>query len=111
MGQFGLFCDFCESKSGSCGQVNALLMVRYFLWLVVYLSLIVFTHNIVLSTGVFTSLTGVYHKEGFIGLYKGNYVQMVRVFPYAAIQFMSYEQYRGVSLCYWIGQIASVRLE
>ncbi|XP_053392627.1 solute carrier family 25 member 16-like [Mercenaria mercenaria] len=48
------------------------------------------------NTGVYTSLTGVYNKEGFWGLYKGNYVQMVRVFPYAAIQFMSYEQYRGI---------------
>lgn len=47
------------------------------------------------NTGVFTSLSGVYNKEGFFGLFKGNYVQMVRVFPYAAIQFMSYEQYRA----------------
>lgn len=54
----------------------------------------VFLNSFVL--GVFTSLWGVYSKEGFSGLYKGNYVQMVRVFPYAAIQFMSYEQYRAV---------------
>lgn len=44
--------------------------------------------------GVVSSLRGVTEKEGFVGLYKGNLAQMLRIFPYAAIQFMTYEQYK-----------------
>ncbi|XP_041362283.1 graves disease carrier protein-like [Gigantopelta aegis] len=44
--------------------------------------------------GVFSTIHQVVVKEGFLGLYKGNGVQMLRIFPYAAIQFMSYEQYK-----------------
>ncbi|RUS82063.1 hypothetical protein EGW08_010171 [Elysia chlorotica] len=42
--------------------------------------------------GVFSTVKHVIHKEGFTGLYKGNGVQMMRIFPYAAIQFLTYEQ-------------------
>ena len=48
-------------------------------------------------SGVISSLRGVTEKEGFLGLYKGNFAQMIRIFPYAAIQFMSFEQYKKVS--------------
>ena len=37
-------------------------------------------------------------KEGTIGLYKGNGAQMIRIFPYAAVQFVSYESYKKVSM-------------
>ena len=37
-------------------------------------------------------------NEGFLGLYKGNAAQMVRVFPYAAVQFGTFEHLNGVSL-------------
>jgi len=46
------------------------------------------------SYGIFTGLVQVIRKEGFLGLYKGNGAQMVRVFPYAAVQFVSYEGYK-----------------
>ena len=36
----------------------------------------------------------IYRKEGLLGYFKGNGAMMVRIFPYAAIQFMSYEQYK-----------------
>lgn len=36
----------------------------------------------------------IYQKEGLWGYFKGNGAMMVRIFPYAAIQFMSYEQYK-----------------
>ncbi|BFZ17276.1 hypothetical protein BsWGS_20315 [Bradybaena similaris] len=47
--------------------------------------------------GVFSAVRHVVRKEGFIGLYQGNGVQMMRIFPYAAIQFLSYEQFKQVA--------------
>ena len=43
---------------------------------------------------VLTALMAIGRKEGFLGYYKGNGAMMVRIFPYAAIQFMSYEQFK-----------------
>ncbi|PVD37962.1 hypothetical protein C0Q70_00564 [Pomacea canaliculata] len=43
---------------------------------------------------VLSSLRQVLFKEGFVGLFKGNGVQMLRIFPYAAIQFSTFEQYK-----------------
>ena len=48
--------------------------------------------------GVLSSLRGVAVKEGFLGLYKGNWAQMIRIFPYAAVQFLAYEQYKKVCI-------------
>lgn len=49
-----------------------------------------------LFLGVFATLKAVPQKEGFIGLYKGNGAMMVRIFPYGAIQFMAFENYKKV---------------
>ncbi|CAN7991608.1 unnamed protein product [Ixodes pacificus] len=46
--------------------------------------------------GVFSGLRGIVQKEQFLGLYKGNGAQMVRIFPYAAVQFLSFEAYKRV---------------
>ena len=46
------------------------------------------------SYGVFSGFVAIYKKEGILGYYKGNTAMMARIFPYAAIQFMSYEQYK-----------------
>lgn len=48
--------------------------------------------------GVFATLRAVPKKEGFLGLYKGNGAMMVRIFPYGAIQFMAFDNYKKV-LC------------
>lgn len=44
--------------------------------------------------GVFTGFMAIYKNEGFRGYYKGNGAMMLRIFPYAAIQFAAYEQYK-----------------
>ena len=43
---------------------------------------------------VVSGLGAIWRHEGFLGFYKGNGAQLVRIFPYAAIQFMAYEQYK-----------------
>lgn len=46
--------------------------------------------------GVFSILRAVPQKEGYLGLYKGNGAMMVRIFPYGAIQFMAFDNYKKV---------------
>ncbi len=47
--------------------------------------------------GIFESFYRIYQKEGFFALYKGNGAQMLRIFPYAALQFTSYETYKQLN--------------
>ena len=47
--------------------------------------------------GVWSGMAKIVQMEGFLGLYKGNAAQMVRVFPYAATQFGTFEYMNGVS--------------
>lgn len=51
-------------------------------------------HDTYKGYSVFKGFSAIYRNEGFLGYYKGNGAMMVRIFPYAAIQFMSYEQYK-----------------
>ena len=44
------------------------------------------------------TLKAVPKKEGFLGLYKGNGAMMVRIFPYGAIQFMAFDNYKKVNV-------------
>ncbi|GKV03635.1 hypothetical protein SLEP1_g15910 [Rubroshorea leprosula] len=46
------------------------------------------------SLGVYQSLKKVLKHEGVLGFYKGNGVSVLRIVPYAALHFMTYEQYR-----------------
>ncbi|XP_074648557.1 solute carrier family 25 member 16-like [Tubulanus polymorphus] len=46
--------------------------------------------------GVISALRNVVKREGLTGLYRGNGTQMVRIFPYAALQFVSYENYKKI---------------
>ena len=43
---------------------------------------------------VLSGFMAIPRNEGFWGYFKGNGAMMVRIFPYAAIQFMAYEQYK-----------------
>lgn len=56
----------------------------------------IFLLKIFLKIGVFSTLRAVPKKEGYLGLYKGNGAMMIRIFPYGAIQFMAFEQYKTV---------------
>eukprot|EP01119_Soliformovum_irregulare_P023742 TRINITY_DN8360_c0_g1_i1.p1 TRINITY_DN8360_c0_g1~~TRINITY_DN8360_c0_g1_i1.p1 ORF type:complete len:333 (-),score=41.16 TRINITY_DN8360_c0_g1_i1:95-1024(-) len=44
--------------------------------------------------GIFPTIRKIMEKEGIVGLWKGNTATVVRIFPYAAIQFFSYENYK-----------------
>lgn len=46
------------------------------------------------SLGVFQSLKKLMKHEGVLGFYKGNGASVFRIIPYAALHFMTYEQYR-----------------
>ncbi|KAG9455641.1 hypothetical protein H6P81_000149 [Aristolochia fimbriata] len=46
------------------------------------------------SQGVFQSLRKLMKHEGVLGFYKGNGASVLRIVPYAALHFMTYEQYR-----------------
>jgi solute carrier family 25 protein 16 len=39
----------------------------------------------------------IYKNAGFMGLFQGHSATLIRIFPYAAIKFVAYEQYRAVS--------------
>ncbi|KJE88957.1 solute carrier family 25 [Capsaspora owczarzaki ATCC 30864] len=58
--------------------------------------------------GVFQGLRAIGQKEGLLGYYKGNGAMMARIFPYAAIQFMSYEQYKKLLKSYFNGRESPV---
>lgn len=53
-------------------------------------------HHRLVFSGVFSTLKAVPQKEGYLGLYKGNGAMMVRIFPYGAIQFMAFDNYKKV---------------
>jgi len=49
------------------------------------------THTQTKYTGVIQSLTLIRKEEGLIGYFKGNGTNVIRIFPYSAVQFAAYE--------------------
>ncbi|KAK7283192.1 hypothetical protein RIF29_12563 [Crotalaria pallida] len=47
------------------------------------------------SLGVCQSMNKLVKHEGFLGLYKGNGASVIRIIPYAALHFMTYERYKS----------------
>jgi solute carrier family 25 protein 16 len=46
--------------------------------------------------GVATAMKAIYHSEGGRGLFRGHSATLLRIFPYAGIKFLAYEQIRSV---------------
>ncbi|KAI9321898.1 mitochondrial carrier domain-containing protein [Dichotomocladium elegans] len=46
-------------------------------------------------TGAFKAGRDIVHHTGLLGLFQGHSVTLFRIFPYAAIKFVAYEQYRA----------------
>ncbi|PKI58347.1 hypothetical protein CRG98_021285, partial [Punica granatum] len=62
------------------------------------------------SIGLFPSFKKVVQNEGIQGLYRGNGASVIRIIPYAALHYMTYEQYRSwiVSECPSLGTGPSI---
>ena len=48
-------------------------------------------------SGAFRAGAQIYRDGGFVGLFQGHSATLLRIFPYAAIKFMAYDQLEGVS--------------
>lgn len=46
--------------------------------------------------GMFNAMSTIYSKDGILGLYQGHSATLLRIFPYAAIKFVCYEQIRTI---------------
>lgn len=46
--------------------------------------------------GLFKAGRKIFNSEGIVGLFRGHLVTLLRIFPYAAIKFVAYEQVRSI---------------
>ncbi|KAH7160944.1 mitochondrial carrier domain-containing protein [Dactylonectria macrodidyma] len=46
--------------------------------------------------GVATAMKDIYRQDGIMGLYRGHSATLLRIFPYAGIKFLAYEQIRAI---------------
>ncbi len=46
--------------------------------------------------GVVPAVVGMFQKEGWNGLFRGNFTHLVKKVPFSAIKFFSYERYKQV---------------
>ncbi|KAI9799788.1 MAG: hypothetical protein M1825_004348 [Sarcosagium campestre] len=46
--------------------------------------------------GVGKAVNDIYRQDGALGLFRGHSATLLRIFPYAAIKFLAYEQFRAV---------------
>lgn len=57
--------------------------------------------------GVFRSLVRIWKEEGFKGYMRGNGINCVRIIPYSAVQFTTYEQLKKVRSSFAFASIPS----
>lgn len=48
--------------------------------------------------GVVTAMKDIYHQDGVWGLFRGHSATLLRIFPYAGIKFLAYEQIRAAMI-------------
>lgn len=60
--------------------------------------------------GMFAAISHIYAHDGLLGLYQGHSATLLRIFPYAAIKFVAYEQLRNVLIPDDIYETAGRRL-
>ncbi len=53
--------------------------------------------------GLGSALARIGREEGLTGYFKGNGTNVVRIVPYAAVQFAAYEEFKKVSIHYTDG--------
>jgi len=46
--------------------------------------------------GVASAMKDIHHQSGILGLYRGHSATLLRIFPYAGIKFLAYEQIRAI---------------
>ena len=46
--------------------------------------------------GVVSAVRDIQRSEGLAGLFRGHSATLLRIFPYAAVKFVAYEQFRAV---------------
>ena len=49
-------------------------------------------------SGAFRAVSKIYNEGGVRGLLQGHSATLLRIFPYAAIKFMAYDQLENVSI-------------
>jgi solute carrier family 25 (mitochondrial carrier protein), member 16 len=59
--------------------------------------------------GVFTAVRDINHQDGIRGLFRGHSATLLRVFPYAGIKFLAYEQFRAVIITSKAGETPARR--
>ncbi|EJT97303.1 mitochondrial carrier, partial [Dacryopinax primogenitus] len=62
-------------------------------------------------TGVWSGLVKMWQEEGFKGFMRGNGVNCVRIVPYSAVQFTSYEQLKTASSRLWFTNNGQTKLD
>lgn len=84
------FIYFCTGVAGMCSKTTVAPLDR--------IKILLQAHsNHYKHLGVFSGLRHIIRRESLWALYKGNSAQMVRIFPYAATQFTTFEFYKRVS--------------
>lgn len=48
-------------------------------------------------------------EEGFMGFMRGNGTNVIRIVPYSAVQFASYEQFKKVTFFFLVPWVLTVR--
>lgn len=57
-----------------------------------------YIHHSSSLTGVFRVVKSIGSTSGIRGLYRGHSIMLLRIFPYAAIQYLAFERFKNVKI-------------